>query len=243
MFLNFLQFLEQSRSRLATRISRSNSPDDPEVVEATGISGSFEPTLQTALLDGEADWDLPDGLDEMTVISRGGELGGMRHAQLSDKFVGVVVKRLSAVETNPSKSHQHEFNGSAPLRRLLGEADRKNIPAQFVRVDDMTENATATGVLSWYDARRNHGTRTEYRLYYQSNEVTKGMMVGDIFFLALNKDGSALVIVTSPESPMKDQLYWLFGLEGNPDVAFTYHAVAAGRVLKWALSERGHATN
>lgn len=237
MFMKFLNLLKKSQSREATGGARLGLPDDPEFVEATGISGSFEPTLETALLDGEADWDLPDGLDEMTATSPSGELGGLRHAQLSEKFVGVVVKRLSAVETDPSKSHQHEFNGSAPLRRLLGEVDRKNIPAHFVRLDSMSESAAVVGELSWYDARKKHPKRTEYRLYYYENEVTRSMRAGDIFFLAMGRDGSALVMAITPDCPTKDHLFWLFGLEDAPDAAFTYHAVTAGRVLKWASSE------
>jgi hypothetical protein len=201
------------------------------------ISGRFQPTKQTALLDGEADWELPEGLEEMTAIAPDGGFGGIRHAQLSDKFDGVVVKRLSAVEADPKKSHQHEFNGSAPLRRLLGECDRKNIPAQFVRVDGISESATVTGELSWYDARRKHPTRTEYRLYYSSNEVTNSMKAGDIFYLALIRDGSALVIATEPDNPINDQLYWLFGLENEPSSTFIYQAVTAGRVLKWASAK------
>lgn len=205
--------------------------------KAAPISGRFQPTKQTALLDGEADWELPEGLEEMTAIAPDGGFGGIRHAQLSDKFDGVVVKRLSAVEADPKKSHQHEFNGSAPLRRLLGECDRKNIPAQFVRVDGISESATVTGELSWYDARRKHPSRTEYRLYYSSNEVTNSMKVGDIFYLALIRDGSVLVIATEPDNPINDQLYWLFGLEDEPSSTFTYQAVTAGRVLKWASAK------
>ena len=238
MFMKFLNSFKKVQSRLGTGGARLGLPDDPEFVEATGISGSFEPTLETALLDGEADWDLPDVLDEMTVTSTCGELGGLRHAQLSEKFVGVVVKRLSAVETDPSKSHQHEFNGSAPIRRLLGEADRKHIPAQFVRLDGTLDSAAVAGELSWYDARRKHPTRTEYRLYYYGNDVTNSMKAGDIFFLALCRDGSVLVIAITPDNPIKDQLFWLFGLEDTTDSEFTYHAVTAGRVLKWASAKR-----
>lgn len=204
---------------------------------AKGIAGHFTPTARTALLDDDQDWCLTEGLEEITVTTPGLGLGSIRHAQLSEKFQGVVVKRLSAVEVDPAKSHQHEFNGSAPLRLLLGEADLKRIPAQFVRVDGATESVTAAGELSWYDARRNHRSRTEYRLYYPSNEVTKAMMAGDIFFLALAKDGSALVIATAPDSPLIDQLYWLFGLKDKPEVAFVYHSVTAGRVLRWASPE------
>ena len=56
----------------------------------------------------------------------------IRRGALSDYFEGVAVKRLSAVETSPEISNQHEFNGSDALRRLFGDADRKNIATRFV---------------------------------------------------------------------------------------------------------------
>jgi hypothetical protein len=230
-------FMKNAYDIVAARESRLISADVRHFAKPNGVSGSFEPTPQTALLDEDTDWDLPEGLEEMTAISPGGGFGGIRHAQLSDKFDGVVVKRLSAVEADPKKSHQHEFNGSVPLRRLLGQCDRKNIPAQFVRVDGMSESATVNGELSWYDARRKHPTRTEYRLYYSSNEVTSSMKEGDIFYLALIRDGSALVIATEPDNPINDQLFWLFGLENKPSSTFTYQAITAGRVLKWASAK------
>ena len=47
---------------------------------------------------------------------------------LSDLFVGVVAKQLTLVETITPKSNQHEFQGTRPLRRLLGdEEDRKSV--------------------------------------------------------------------------------------------------------------------
>lgn len=237
MFSWLIKAFRKIDSLIVTADARLSPADDVELIKLAGLSGSFEPTARTAILNEEADWDLPEGLEEMTVVVPNGGSGGIRHAQLSDKFEGVVVKRLSAVEVDPAKSHQHEFNGSAPLRSLLGQADRKHIPAQFVRVDGMSESAKASGELSWYDARRNHRTRTEYRLYYPSNEVTQSMLAGDIFFLALAKDGSALVIAATPDSPAIDQLYWLFGLEDKPEIAFSYHSVTAGRVLRWASPE------
>lgn len=219
--------------------TRDDGSDRPSPADIA-ISGHFEPTARTSLLDADQDWDLPEGLEEMTVLTPGATFGGIRSAQLSDKFEGVVIKRLSAVEADPAKSHQHEFNGSAPLRLLLGEADRKRIPAQFVRLDGSPDSTAVAGELSWYDARRKHPTRTEYRLYYYGNEVTNSMKAGDIFLLAMGRDGSALVIAITPDCPTKDHLFWLFGLEDTTAAAFTYHAVTAGRVLKWASYDRGH---
>ncbi len=51
---------------------------------------------------------------------------------LSDLFAGVVAKRLTLVETITEKSNQHEFQGTRPLKRLLGEEDRRGIPSRFI---------------------------------------------------------------------------------------------------------------
>lgn len=144
----------------------------------------------------------------------------IRRGALSDYFEGVAVKRLSAVETSPEISNQHEFNGSGALRRLFGDADRKNIATRFVWLGGEQEGVTEDGVISWYDARRRHPTRTEYRLYYPGNAITGMMSAGDTFFVALRNDDTAMVIVTPADSTIQNQLMWLFGLEAQPGFEF-----------------------
>ena len=39
---------------------------------------------------------------------------------LSKYFEGIAVKRLSAVESNPEISNQHEFNGTRAMATILG---------------------------------------------------------------------------------------------------------------------------
>lgn len=46
----------------------------------------------------------------------------MKQGYLSQYFKGIAVKRLSAVEVHPEKSHQHEFNGVGALAKVLGPA-------------------------------------------------------------------------------------------------------------------------
>lgn len=152
----------------------------------------------------------------------------MKRGQLSDYFAGVVVKRLSGVEADRGTSNQHEFNGTAPLRRLLGDADRRKIPSRFIRLGDDREAITVDGFISWYDARRAHPSRTEYRLYYDDNEVTALMMPGDAFFQAQRRDGSAMVIITPGESTIQNQLLWLFGLDDQPDLSFAFQEIGPG---------------
>lgn len=54
----------------------------------------------------------------------------MRSGYLSDYFCGVAVKRLSAVETNLERSHQHEFNASRELIALFG-SKKSEFSAEF----------------------------------------------------------------------------------------------------------------
>ncbi|MER8665083.1 type II restriction endonuclease [Mesorhizobium sp. M1148] len=144
----------------------------------------------------------------------------IRRGLLSAYFEGVAVKRLSMVETTPGGSNQHEFNASKELRRLFGDEDRRRIPARFIWLGEEQEGVTADSVVSWYDARRKHLTRTEYRLFYSSNNVTRLMKAGDTFFLALRRDGSVMVIVTAAESTVQNQLLWLFGMDEQPALEF-----------------------
>lgn len=144
----------------------------------------------------------------------------IKKGMLSDYFEGVVVKQLSAVETTPATSNQHEFNGTKPLRAILGEDDRKNIPTRFIWLNSEQESIITESIVSWYDARRRHPTRTEYRLYYPTNEVTVGMEEGDTFFLATRRDETAMVIITPADSTIQSQLLWLFGIESQPGLEF-----------------------
>ena len=144
---------------------------------------------------------------------------------LSDYFAGVAVKRLSAVEASPARSNQHEFNGVAKLRAMLGILDRREIPARYLWLGDEQEGIGSDGIISWYDARRAHETRTEFRLYYQSNEVTSLMEEGNAMFLALCRDGSAVVVITEAGGSMESQLTWLFGMEAQPELSFAARTI------------------
>ena len=150
----------------------------------------------------------------------------IRRGFLSDYFEGVAAKRLSVVETDSARSNQHEFNGTKPLQHLFGDSDRRGIPTRFVWLGAEQEGISFKDSISWYDARRNHPVRTEYRLYYPENEVTELMEAGDTFFIALHRDGSAMVIITPAGSTVQSQLLWLFGIEEQSELDFTVRDIA-----------------
>ncbi|MET4090591.1 type II restriction endonuclease [Bradyrhizobium sp. S3.5.5] len=144
----------------------------------------------------------------------------MRRGLLSDYFAGVALKRLSAVEADPKRSHQHEFAGGH-LRTMFGDEDRLKFPARFIWLSDEQEGVTEDGVLSWYDSRRSNPNRSaEYRLYYFDNSVTALMKEGDTFFVATRGDGSAMVIIVPQGSTIENQLTWLFGIENQAKLQF-----------------------
>lgn len=151
----------------------------------------------------------------------------MRRGLLSDYFEGAAVKRLSVVEADPKRSHQHEFAGGH-LRKMFGDDDRLKFPARFIWMGDEQEGISEDGLLSWYDSRRNNPNRgPEYRLYYFDNSITAMMKEGDSFFVAPRRDGTALVIITPQGSTIENQLIWLFGIENQAKLEFQARTIPA----------------
>lgn len=137
----------------------------------------------------------------------------MKQGHLSEYFVDFAVKRLSAVEADRHRSNQHEFDGVSGLRSMLGDEDRRNIPAVFIYLnDDDPDPLREEGFLSWYDARRRHPTRTEWRLYFPDTIVSDNATEGDLLIIARRADGTLMVIVSEGDSTISNQLLWLFGV-------------------------------
>ena len=60
------------------------------------------------------------------------------------------------------------------VRKFLGETERRSIDARFVYFSDDAEPLVVDSWVTYYDARAGQSQRTsEYRLYYQDNEVTE----------------------------------------------------------------------
>jgi hypothetical protein len=132
---------------------------------------------------------------------------------LSSLFVGAVAKRLTLVETITERSNQREFQGVQPLRRLLGDEDRKGVPTRFIWLSDEQGSLAEDGFLSWSNVRKGKPRPPEYHLYYPTNAVTEAMAIGDLLIIALRRDGTFLTIVAPATDSIQNQLLWLFGLE------------------------------
>ena len=101
---------------------------------------------------------------------------------------GEASKVLSLVEVTPNASNQHELNGIAEFKQLFGTSKFKQL-ADFVTADG---SVSATAEVTWYDARVAHETRSEYRLYFQTNDVMK-----------IAKEGDELTIKSDPPNRLR----------------------------------------
>ena len=132
---------------------------------------------------------------------------------LSQYFTGIGAKRLSDVEVAPDISNQHEFNGIAGFKEIFGP-EKINFKGHFIYLtDDEEQIIEEAGTLTWYDARENHPTRTEFRLYYSTNPVIDLAVAGDLVVIGQTGKNRLAVIVAPQGSTSEQQLLWLFGLE------------------------------
>lgn len=109
-------------------------------------------------------------------------------------IVGMAIKTLSEVEVNYWASNQHEFNGVASLKRIFG-MERQYFNAKFIYMSDKGIEREGRGTLTWYDARENNPSRTEYRLYYDSSMPLQKAMAGDTLLLTVDNNGLVNVII------------------------------------------------
>lgn len=152
----------------------------------------------------------------------------LRRGLLSDFFTGVAAKKLTLVETVSSKSNQHEFQGTKPLKALFGTDDRREMPTRFIWLSEEQTALTEVGFLSWSNVRKGKPRAPEYHLYYSKTAVTEMMKPGDAMFLALRPDGTTLVIIAPAGSTMQNQLVWLFGVSIQASSDFEFKDIEHG---------------
>lgn len=140
----------------------------------------------------------------------------MKPGFLSSYFMGVASKTLTSVEIDSLASNQHELNGVAALREMLG-SERRSFPTHLIYLaDDDVVTIEADAVLAWYDARERHPVRSEWRLYYPRTPVTEAANPGDLLVIGRRPDDTLLMIIAAAGSTVVSQLEWLFDLEPGP---------------------------
>jgi energy-coupling factor transporter ATP-binding protein EcfA2 len=146
----------------------------------------------------------------------------MPQAFLLQYFSGVVLKTLTAVEASTDASNQHEYNGNRDLVGLFGRATSKHrFAARFVYVSDDRTPLTEDASVTWYDARQNHPSRSEHRLYFPTTNVSRLAAAGDLLVIGMLLDKAVLVVIAKDGSSIAEDLRRLFGMTGASDVNFS----------------------
>jgi energy-coupling factor transporter ATP-binding protein EcfA2 len=141
---------------------------------------------------------------------------------LSQYFSGVALKTLTAVEASTAASNQHEYNGNRDLVGLFGKATSKHrFPARFVYVSDKNGPLTEEAPVTWYDARQNHPSRSEHRLYFPTTRISRLAAAGDLLVIGMLRDKTVLVVIAKEGSLIATDLRRLFGVTGSSDESFS----------------------
>ncbi len=162
----------------------------------------------------------------------------MIKGHLSQYFIDVAYKKLSAVEASSHRSNQHEFNGVGALKNMLGTEKHKYSATFIYLCDDDAEPIKDDGFLTWYDAREGHLTRTEYRLYFPTTLVSMNASEGDLLVIARKPDDSLLLIVAESESTIESQILWLFNVDNITHPGFSIKGEIESDQIKLEFASR-----
>lgn len=135
---------------------------------------------------------------------------------LADYFEGFGYKQLKPVEIDPGVSNYHEFNGITHFRQLFGSSKRVFSSRVIYLCDAESDIFEDTAQFTWYDARANHATRTEFRLYYTASSCVERAQAGDFMVVCKNRNEESLtVFIAKHGDSVENQLVWLFGISKN----------------------------
>jgi hypothetical protein len=148
----------------------------------------------------------------------------MKRGYLSEYFEGVAVKRLSAVDIDVTRSHQHEIGTVKAMRSFLGlPTEAEKWPTRFIYMDDESEEPLfEDGIITYYDPRAKNPNRApEPRLYFPTTQVSQTASVGDLFIVAKRREGGLLFIFAENGSSAARQIEWLFGFSDESFPSFS----------------------
>lgn len=104
---------------------------------------------------------------------------------LNQIFSDIAYKKLARVDIYGNNSNQHEITATGALRDFFNTDSRITLPITwFYFNDDRADDfPSESGIITYYDSRENHPTRTEWRIYYQGDFLTENSEPDDLFVL------------------------------------------------------------
>jgi hypothetical protein len=118
---------------------------------------------------------------------------------LKDIFLNVSYKKLAPVDLPDAGSNQHEIDGVSQLQSFFDYQELRQQPIIWIYFDDTNEALSECGTVTFYDARKNHPTRSEWRLYY-SGDFLKHASPGDLLILVKTKDKEIIALIFDQSS-------------------------------------------
>jgi hypothetical protein len=135
--------------------------------------------------------------------------------KLNQLFSSVAIKQLVSVDLPNNGSNQHEINGVIALHDFFQTTDDiKNIPINWFYFSDNGDPVSSKGIISFYDARRNHTRRTEWRLYYSSDFINHAK-VGDYFILIHTTGNEYIGVLIDQSSSWLYSIFNIFNIDAR----------------------------
>ncbi|MEM9806808.1 MAG: thermonuclease family protein [Cyanobacteria bacterium P01_D01_bin.56] len=132
------------------------------------------------------------------------------HADVTQNFEWIALKKLADSEINLEASNMHEFNGVRAFRQVLG-SKKQRFRGRFVFVNEQ-ETFSSDARLTWYSP----GNSSIYRLYYQENPVIRAARAGDTLVLARYGKEQLLSMIIAAGSQAQQELFHLFAIQKIP---------------------------
>jgi hypothetical protein len=105
----------------------------------------------------------------------------------TDRFA---FKRLSAVEVDPKRSHQHEFHAGF-IRKALGFPEGRTSGRLSVALfNDDEEPLLEAGSYTLTDVRAGKPRAAEYHMYYRSSVIDDAAEPGDLLVISRQREGT-----------------------------------------------------
>jgi hypothetical protein len=165
----------------------------------------------------------------------------MKKGYLSEYFEAAAAKKLSAVEADETRSHQHEYNATKALLAFMGRpAQPTSIPTRFIYLNDSDdEPIVEDAFLTLYDARKDQPHRSaEYRFYFPTTGVSMCAAEGDLLVIAKRRNGHLLVIIAEGGSTISNQVRWLFGFSDLAHPGFSVKGEIESDQVKLEFTSR-----
>lgn len=109
------------------------------------------------------------------------------------------MKTVTASDIDASISNQHELHGVSKLKDIFGSIPSNDDTKYRHRATIRTGHSGEPNPINitWYNARANHPTRQEYRLYYEASgaHLIRQLNIRDDIFIGQTKQGNIEIVI------------------------------------------------